>query len=103
MAMSRIELDISDFTFIIDFLRNKIEEMIMPEINAMNKEIVEAFMRPNIIIKIWVEATWYTLDRENSLNFFFLMRLDLIISKAPKKNTPKGISLERFKIFFALR
>ena len=52
MAMSRIELEISDFTFIIDFLRNKIEEMIMPEINAMNKEIVEAFMRPNIIIKI---------------------------------------------------
>ena len=38
MVMSRIELEISDFTFIIDFLRNKIEEMIMPEINAMNND-----------------------------------------------------------------
>ena len=102
-AMSKSEFEISDLTSIIDFLTKIIEEIIMPEINAMNKDIVEAFIKPITIIKIWVEAIWYTLARENELNFFPLTRLDLIISKAPKKNTPMGISLEKFKIFSALR
>ena len=103
MAMSIREFGISDFTFMIDFLRNKIEETIMPEINDINKEIVDAFIIPIIIIKIWVEAVWYTLARENSLKFFPLTKLDFIISKAPKKNTPTGIIIERLEILSALR